>query len=160
MARPGVDGVLIHPTGEYLASFRALLLDLAIHGQQRVDDPDFDISDLELLHHIESIDTDNYWWIVDDEVIGRIRLRTTTNNDFYASHGDVGYDISPKYQNQGQATKMLEALLKIAHHRGREHLLITCRKENLASKRVLEKNGGKVRDLYEGEFWRFDFELN
>lgn len=160
MAYSGGDGELIHPRGEYLASFRALLLDLAVNGQKRVDDPDFDISDLMLLQHIESIDTDNYWWIVDDEVIGRIRLWTATNEDFYVTHGDVGYDISPKFQNQGQATKMLKALLKIAHVRGRGHLLITCRKENLASKRVLEKNGGKVRDLYEGEFWRFDFELN
>ncbi|MEN9692989.1 MAG: hypothetical protein RLZZ330_633, partial [Actinomycetota bacterium] len=119
-----------------------------------------DVSDAELVEHIGSLDHTHYWWIDQYEIVGRIRLRDETTGDFYESHGDVGYDMSPRFQNRGYATVMLNSVIEIAKSQGRTHLLITCNIANIASSRVLEKNGGTLRDIFDGDFYRFDFELN
>lgn len=125
-----------------------------------MSDPDFDVSDSELIEHIESLDNTHFWWIDRNEIVGRIRLRDETFGEFYQSHGDVGYDMSPRFQNLGYATAMLGELKTIALSQNRTRLLITCKTENIASRRVIEKNGGTLRDIYEGDFYRFDIELN
>lgn len=159
MAISGGNGELIHPTSKYLDSFRALITDQALHGRRRVVDPDFDASDSVLIEHLRTLDQTDFWWLVNHEIVGRIRLREPASGDFYESHGDVGYDMSPRFENQGHATKMLQALLIEAKNKNRKHLLITCHFSNLASKRVMEKNGGVFRDIYADEFLRYDFEL-
>lgn len=160
MNSAGISGSLIHPDVRFLNSFRDLITDQSANGRRRISDPDYDVSDSELIEHIESLDHTHFWWIVEGEIVGRIRLRDEATGDFYESHGDVGYDMSPRFQNRGYATAMLKAVIEIARKQNRSHLLVTCNVANIASRRVLEKNGGSLRDVYDGDFYRFDFELN
>ena len=160
MNSTGISGSLIHPDINFLESFRELLTDQSANGQRRISDPEFDASHLEMVKHIESLDHTHYWWVDENVVVGRIRLRDATTGDFYESHGDIGYDMSPRFQNRGYATAMLKAVIEIARKQQRNHLLITCKTSNIASRRVIEKNGGILRDIYEEDFYRFDFELS
>ncbi len=154
-----IGGSLHSPSVLHLQSFRELLHDEALRGQAKDWDLPFDAPDLIFNKHIEELDHTHFWWIDQEVVVGRIRLRQETDGSFYETHGDVGYEVRPSYQNRGYATLMLKHLLIHASALGRSHLLITCSPTNHASRRVIEKNGGVFRDLHLGEYLRFDFEL-
>ncbi len=155
-----IGGSLIRPSLAHVDSFRDLLHDEALRGQAKDWDLPFDAPDLILHKHIRELDHTHFWWIDNGTLVGRIRLRDKTDGDFYETRGDVGYEVRPTYQRRGYATLMLRDLLFEAASVGRNHLLITCSPGNTASRRVMEKNGGHLRDLYQGEFLRFDFQLN
>lgn len=88
-----------------------------------------------------------YWLVDNNEFIGQISIRhkLTKNLERYAGH--IGYSINPKYWNQGYGTKMLELGLKKAKNIIKdEKVLITCDDDNIASAKVIEKNGGLLQD--------------
>jgi predicted acetyltransferase len=60
--------------------------------------------------------------------------------------GHIGYSVRPSERQKGYATKMLSLVLKKAQALGITHILITCSDDNIASARVIEKNGGKLAD--------------
>lgn len=155
-----IGGSLIRPTVEHLKSFRELLHDEALRGQAKGWDLPFDAPEKIFQSHISELDHTHYWWLDRDLVVGRIRLRDCTTGDFYETHGDVGYEVRPTHQRRGYATLMLKHLLLEAKSLGRTHLLITCNPSNEPSRRVIEKCGGVYRDVYEGKFFRFDFEID
>ena len=58
--------------------------------------------------------------------------------------GLIGYSIRPSQRGKGYASDMLKEGLDIFRKTGREKILITCKDFNIASKKVIEKNGGKL----------------
>jgi predicted acetyltransferase len=60
--------------------------------------------------------------------------------------GQVGYRVEPEYQGHGYASEALAALRPIARRHGFEEIWITCKPDNTASRRTLEKAGAS----YEG----------
>lgn len=58
--------------------------------------------------------------------------------------GHVGYSIRPAFAGQGYATAALAAMLAEARALGLPQLVITCDATNLASRRVIENNGGSL----------------
>ncbi len=88
----------------------------------------------------------NYWAIEDEKVVGRITLRKDSGEDLFRYIGNIGYIIAPEERSKGYATKMLELLKPVAKEQGHRKLLITCNKNNINSKRVIEKNGGVFLD--------------
>lgn len=56
--------------------------------------------------------------------------------------GHIGYSVVPWKQRRGYATAALGLLLPIAKAEGLERVLITCKDTNLASRKVIEANGG------------------
>ena len=98
-----------------------------------------------------------YWLYVDDKPVGFIKIRHYLNDYLEKRGGHMGYTISPKYQSRGYATKMVELALIEAKKLGIGNLLITCEKDNLASRRVAEKNGGILES--DVEFCRYWIEL-
>lgn len=91
-----------------------------------------------------------FWLIHEDTVRGVVRVRHQEIE--YAGH--IGYDISPLYRNKGYGTKILELALKKAAEIGISKAIVTCSVNNIASKKIIEKNNGK----FLGEF--FDDEEN
>ncbi len=83
-------------------------------------------------------------WIWDDGFCGAINLRYQPGTEELPPHvsGHVGYAVVPRKQRQGHATRALALLLPIARDLGLARLLITCDEDNLASRRVIERNGG------------------
>ncbi len=99
------------------------------------------------------------WWVDGPdqapEFIGRIAIRHRLTAALRRLGGHIGYDVRPSRRRQGHATAMLGAALRLAHDLGIDAALITCDTTNLASRRVIESNGGVLADQSGGtlRFW-------
>ncbi|WP_426348576.1 GNAT family N-acetyltransferase [Alloiococcus sp. CFN-8] len=84
--------------------------------------------------------TSNFWLIDKKEVVGVVRIRHQEVE--YAGH--IGYDISPDYRNRGYGFQALKLALGEARKIGLEEVILTCNTDNTASKKIIEKNKGKL----------------
>jgi predicted acetyltransferase len=89
-----------------------------------------------------------YLWLVDeDEFIGEVSIRHSLTDQLLRFGGNIGYGIRFSKWNQGLGTLMLALALKYGKDViGLKKVLITCNDDNKASSRVIEKNGGLLRD--------------
>ncbi len=69
--------------------------------------------------------------------------------------GHIGHDIRPSARRRGHATAMLAAALPVARSLGINPALLTCDENNIASRRVIEANGGVLEDVRGGQlrYW-------
>ncbi|MHB1314738.1 MAG: GNAT family N-acetyltransferase [Christensenellales bacterium] len=107
-----------------------------------------------------AVETSTFWLIDEPEVVGVVRIRHREAG----SAGHIGYDISPDYRNRGYGSRLLKLALEKALEIGIEEVIITCNTGNIASKRIIEKNGGKylstIFDEEENEYlYRFSITL-
>lgn len=85
-------------------------------------------------------------WLVDkDQFIGRIGIRHTLNGKLKKFGGNIGYAIRPSKRKKGYGYKALELALKKAQKIGLEKVMITCNDDNIASQKIIEKHGGKLK---------------
>ena len=94
------------------------------------------------------------WWTDGRDFLGRLSIRHRLTEHLVERGGHIGYDIRPSARRRGHATAMLRAALPAARELGIESALITCDFDNIASKRVIENNGGVFEDQ-RGEKLRF-----
>lgn len=87
----------------------------------------------------EEIATSSFWLIDKKEVVGVVRIR----HQEVECAGHIGYDISPDYRNRGYGFQILKLALEKTINIGIEEVILTCNINNLASKKIIEKNGGK-----------------
>ena len=86
-------------------------------------------------------------WLVDgQEYLGRIAIRHRLTPSLAEEGGHIGYDVRPTARRRGHATAMLRVALSVAHGLGIERALLTCDPDNLASRKVIEANGGVLAD--------------
>ena len=97
----------------------------------------------------------NWWWVEGEEYVGRISLRHHLSPALRRFGGHIGYDVRRSQRRKGHATAMLAAALTEAKERGIESALLTCNADNLASRKVIEANGGVLEDDSDGKlrFW-------
>ncbi|TCA28015.1 GNAT family N-acetyltransferase [Rhizobium leguminosarum bv. viciae] len=90
--------------------------------------------------------TTRLFWIWDGEFCGSISLRfqAGTEEPPQEVSGHVGYSVVPWKQRNGHATAALSLLLAVAAKEGLDRLVILCNEDNDASRRVIERNGGKL----------------
>jgi len=95
------------------------------------------------------------WWVEDDEYLGRLAIRHRLTEWLRKVGGHIGYDVRPTARRQGHATAMLRAALPRARELGIDDVLVTCDVDNVASRRVIEANGGRFEDERDGKlrFW-------
>lgn len=89
------------------------------------------------------------YWLVDDEkmyFIGEVAIRHRLNDALEQRGGLIGYGVRYSEWNHGYGTKMLELALEKAKEMHISPVLITCNDDNIASARVMEKNGFTLRD--------------
>lgn len=96
--------------------------------------------------HAGSVPHTTWWWVEDEEWVGRIDLRHRLTERQQEVGGHVGYDVRPSRRREGHATAMLAAVLPHARALGVAEALLTCDADNLASRRVIEANGGRRVD--------------
>jgi predicted acetyltransferase len=84
--------------------------------------------------------TSTFWLTDKKEVVGVVRIRHQEVE--YAGH--IGYDISPDYRNRGCGLQILKLALEKAMEIGLEEVILTCNIDNIASKKIIEKNNGKL----------------
>ncbi|ERJ11305.1 GNAT family N-acetyltransferase [Haloplasma contractile] len=86
------------------------------------------------------VTTSTYWMISKKEVVGVVRIR---HQDVDCA-GHIGYDISPTYRNKGYGYQILKLALKKSIEVGIDEVILTCNINNTVSKKIIEKNNGKL----------------
>ncbi len=89
------------------------------------------------------------WAVNGSTFLGRISLRHYLNEHLRMLGGHIGYVVCPAHQRQGVASEMLARVLKTDRAKTIGQLLVTCRENNSASIRTIEKNGGKLSGYYQ-----------
>jgi predicted acetyltransferase len=91
---------------------------------------------------------DTVYFLWDEgEIVGQFRLRHYLNESLRRGAGHIGYYIAPPYRGKNAATEGLRLLLELAAKVVPEkEFYLRLRKGNLASLRVMEKNGGVVAE--------------
>lgn len=89
------------------------------------------------------------WWVAGDRWLGRLSLRHRLTPFLRDIGGHVGYFVRPSARRRGHATAMLRESLPWAYDLGIDPVLVTCDDDNVASRRVIEANGGVLEDQRE-----------
>lgn len=90
-------------------------------------------------------------WIADGEFCGSIGLRWVPGTMELPPHvlGHIGYAVVPWKRGRGYATRALALMLREARREGLEEVMVTTEPENLASRRVIEANGGRDPERFD-----------
>lgn len=88
-----------------------------------------------------------YWLARDDEYIGTGNIRHWLLPHLMLYGGHIGYSIRKSRRGQGFGGLLLGLLLHKARERGLPTALIMCDSDNIASRRIIEKNGGQLHDI-------------
>ena len=91
------------------------------------------------------------WWVDGDEFLGRVHIRHRLNDRLRELGGHIGYVVRPSARRRGHATAMLAAALPVAAGLGIEEALVTADPDNVASRRVIEANGGRLVEVRGGK---------
>jgi predicted acetyltransferase len=84
-------------------------------------------------------------WLTDGaEFLGTFNIRYRLTPSLRLRGGHIGYAIRPGRRGRGLATAGLRLMLTHARAAGVGRALLTCDNTNLASVRVIEKNGGRL----------------
>ncbi len=152
---------LVRPCIDYAGSFREMAEEFHASGERRYD------RDLPLIREhfdaylrkldrtargidlpADSVPQEEYW-LVDREtgaVLGAIRIRLAITPRLEQIDGQIGYNVRPSARCKGCGSRMLAMALDLLRKRGWKRVLITCNADNLASARVIEKNGGVLEN--------------
>jgi len=97
---------------------------------------------LGLDHTEDGVPVSTYVLVRGDRIIGAATLSHRLTDALRDWGGHVRYGVRPSERNKGYATLMLKLVLEKAANMGIRRVLVTCDKGNLASQRVIVKNGG------------------
>lgn len=84
----------------------------------------------------------------DDHLVGTIDLRHQLRNNYLTRLGNVAYYIKKEERGKGYATRALSLALEKYRSMEVYKILVTCLKDNIASRKVIENNNG----IFECEF--------
>ncbi|HEV2239244.1 MAG TPA: GNAT family N-acetyltransferase [Ktedonobacterales bacterium] len=150
---------LVAPDARYAAAFRALLADYHAVGElffSMGTEARIAQGFAAYLAHLAALARGEglspgvvpetmYWLVRDDvEVLGASRLRHRLTPALEDAGGHIGYSIRPSARGQGYGTLQLALTLERARALGLARVLLTCDSANVASARVIERNGGEL----------------
>ncbi|OWR27419.1 GNAT family N-acetyltransferase [Saccharibacillus sp. O23] len=96
-----------------------------------------------------------YWLYDGDRPVGCGKLRYWLTDALRLHGGHIGYTIRPSERGHGYGTAMLRELSEEAAAAGIDEVMLTCNADNTASRRVIERCGGRLEKLEEGSctYW-------
>ena len=83
-----------------------------------------------------------YWLVRGGHIIGVCDIRHRLTEALRDFGGHIAYSVRPSERGKGYGTLMLRLALEKARELGIGRVLITCGKDNIASQRMILKNGG------------------
>jgi len=88
------------------------------------------------------------FWILDDNDthIGRVHIRHRLTEHLRQIGGHIGYNIRQSERRKGYGSQALQLGLLEARKLGLSKVLVTCNQDNVASRKIIEKNGGVFND--------------
>ena len=87
-----------------------------------------------------------FWLMVGDALVGETNLRHFLTTALLREGGHIGYRITPGWRRQGFGTQILEHGLAQIAAMGIPRTLLTCDTINVASARIIQKNGGQFEN--------------
>lgn len=87
-----------------------------------------------------------FWLAAGRRLLGRSTVRHQLTPALEYEGGHVGYDIRPSQRRKGYGTLILKLTLVEAQRLGLRRVLLTCDADNPGSAKIIEKNGGVLRD--------------
>ena len=89
-----------------------------------------------------------YFLMCDDRIVGTLSLRHNLENELLSAYGGhIGYGVRPSERRKGYATTMLNLALEKCEELGLDDIMVTCKEDNVASARTIEKNGGILKEV-------------
>jgi predicted acetyltransferase len=149
---------LIEPSNRFIESYKSALAEFEQHGISGfwkifgpVDDAEAHLRNIKRYQHRGGLGDDMvpataYWLVDGKEFIGHVSIRHELNAALERQGGHIGYAIRPSKQQRGYGTLLLELALPKAKEVGINRALVTCNKSNVASRKIIEKNGGTLSD--------------
>lgn len=91
----------------------------------------------------KTIPTSSYLLVENNEIIGHIFIHHLIDLEVLREYeGHIGYGIRPSKRNQGYGTRMLSLALEKCKDLCLKEVFLSCKKENISSARIIEKNNG------------------
>ena len=85
----------------------------------------------------------------DDRLVGIIDYRHPLTDFLMNFGGNIGYSVRPSERQKGYASEMLRMMLEICRSYGEKQVLLTCDRENIASRKTIMANGGVLENEIE-----------
>ena len=151
---------LIRPAREYLQSYEEARKEYR-SGVPVSTYPFLDLSGEEFLAKAQDFEQGKelpkgwvpatYLWLADEtEFWGEVSIRHELTDALLQFGGNVGYWVRKSAWGRGSGTEMLrQTLAYIGEYLALDSVLLTCNDENIASARIIEKNGGILQDKIE-----------
>ena len=80
--------------------------------------------------------------VKDNKLVGIIDFRHDLTEFLLNYGGNIGYSIHPEERKKGYGKEMLRLMLFKCKEYGKDKVLLTCDKENIASSKIMIANGG------------------
>ena len=150
---------LIKPTVDYEQSYRSYIQELGA-SERYPFTLDFEFDDFPALvtrlnNCSLGIDLPGGWvphttfWLVENgEIVGVSSLRHHMTDRLKRLGGHIGFGVRPSAQGRGVAKELLRRTLIQAGHLGISEVFVICLKDNIASSRVIQANGGRLESEY------------
>jgi predicted acetyltransferase len=96
-----------------------------------------------------------YWLWIEDKVVGMGKLRHYLNDNLRKKDGHAAYAVRKSERKKGFGKLILRELIKKAKDKKIDRLLLTCDTDNIASRKIIEANNGKLEGIENEEckYW-------
>lgn len=144
---------LIEPTAAFASEFKSMVEDYLHAGED-----DYTLDQVKnFAHYLRKLDEmakginlppgivpmTTFWLLKDGQtILGESKLRHSLTPALQVEGGHIGYLIRPTQRRKGYGTLILSLTLEKARTLGLQRVLVTCNTDNIASARIIEKNGG------------------
>ena len=147
---------LVEPSVRFETDYHAMLEEYRIHGESYDRRREPYLANLpEYLRRLQEesagvqlpegmVPQTTVWLMANDStIVATARLRHYLNDELLHEGGHIGYNVRPSRRNHGFGTAVCALALEWHRRNGLTRVLITCDTDNVASARIIQKNGGK-----------------